>query len=100
MYSRLVTKLKYRGGCRLIMLKGQCHWLDFPAFLFSLIDSMSELKQFKFDVKTRDSGIPIFSYNTYMSYFIKSLTFVCIYNLEKIFVLHRQWNIPFTLTME
>ena len=57
----------------------------FSNYLFSLIDSMSELKQFKFDVKTRDSGIPIFSYNTYMSYFIKSLTFVCIYNLEKLF---------------
>jgi len=64
----------------------------FSNYLFNLIDSMSELKQFKFDANTRgandnDTNKPMstFSYNSYMSYFIKSLAFICNYNLEKLF---------------
>ena len=70
----------------------------FSNALFVLIDSMSELSQFN----TRNRSLPPrvnlpptlteseianynFDYNSFFSYFLKCLTFVCNYNLEKLF---------------
>ena len=61
----------------------------FSNYVFNLVDSMNELKQFKFDYQNNESNnlktMPPFGYNSYMSNFLKSLAFVCNYNLEKLF---------------
>jgi hypothetical protein len=54
----------------------------FSNYIFTLLDSMNELKQFKFLNNNLNNG---FSYNLFCSYFMKCLTFLLNYNLEKLF---------------
>jgi hypothetical protein len=60
----------------------------FSKHLFSLVDSMSDLKQFKF-LHTGSHRDHELGYNLFMSYFIKCLTFICSYNLDKLFGKHQ-----------
>ena len=57
----------------------------FSNYLFSLFDSMNDLKQFKFDSSSATSATSSFNYNVYISFFLKCLDFMFGYNLEKLF---------------
>ena len=54
----------------------------FSNYVFTLLDSMNELKQYKF---LNNNLYNDFTYNVFCSYFMKCLTFLLNYNLEKLF---------------